>query len=126
MATVDTIAFRDIEDPEVGVLIAINGRNLLALIREFELPFAKREGKPDLAGAYSYFCGQFTFLPSRHFFGEPVKSWTDGQGRIYVLSCTCGIPGCWPLCARVEFREREVIWSDFCQPHRSATSPQGH
>jgi hypothetical protein len=123
---VDSIAFRDIDDPEVGVLITINGRHLLAIVRDFEASFAKREGKPDLAGAYTYFGPAITLLPSRHFFGEPVHDFTDGQGRIFVLSCTCGIPGCWPLSARVEVREREIVWSDFRQPHRGPDAPQGH
>lgn len=124
--TVDSIAFRKSEDTDLGVLIAINGRLLLAIAHDIELPFARREGKPDLAGAYCYFGPAIALLPSRHFLGEPVHSFTDGDGRIYVLSCTCGVPGCWPLSARVELREREIVWSDFRQPHRGPDAPQGH
>lgn len=124
-ALVDTIAFIDAKDGEPGVRIFINGRELLEMVREFELPLASREGHPKLAGEYAYFGPMFVFLPARHFLGEPVNEWTDGEGRIYLLSCTCGFPDCWPLSARVDLRDREVVWSDFRQMHRGPKSAAG-
>jgi hypothetical protein len=58
---VDTFRFeigeRDVEVPVVGpvdrVDILVNDRNLLDVLRETELPFAVREGKPELAGGYA-------------------------------------------------------------------------
>jgi hypothetical protein len=118
----DTIAFNDTGE-EIGVRISINGRDFIEMVREVELPLATHEGAPGLAGAYLYFGPVPTFLPSRHFRGEPAcDDWSDGQGRCYLLSCTCGWPGCWPLSARIEVREREVVWSDFRQPHRGPDS----
>ena len=109
---------------KIGVRITINGRDFIEMVREVELPFATREGYPTNAGAYTYF-GPFTLSPCRHFLGEAVHSWSDGPGRIYLLSCTCGTPECWPLSARVEVRKHEIIWSDFRQPHRGPESPPG-
>ena len=121
---VDTIVFRDTGE-DIGVRILINGRELIDLVRDVELPFATREGHPKIAGAYSYFGPSFTFLPSRHFLGQAVHSWTDGEGRCYVLSCHCGIPPCWPLSTRIEVRQQEIIWSDFRQVHRGPQSAAG-
>jgi len=120
----DRIVFTDTGE-EIGVRISINGRDMIDLVREVELPFATREGRPQLAGAYAYFGPVATFLPSRHFLGEPTYDWSDGQGRCYLLSCTCGWPDCWPLSARIELREHEVIWSDFRQPHRGPQCERG-
>lgn len=116
----DKISFRDVKDPEVGVLITINGRNLMAIVRDVEEPFARRERNPDRAGAYTYFGPAISFLPSRHFLGEPVHSFTDGEGRIFVLACTCGIPQCWALSTRIQVTGTEIIWSEFRQIHRYA------
>ena len=121
----DTIAFLDTGVLGTGVRIIVNGRELIEIVQEVELGFATREGHPDLAGAYSYFGPMCVFLPARHFLGEPMHDWSDGPGRIYLLSCTCGIPDCWPLSVRVELREHEVVWSDFRQRHRGPQSETG-
>jgi len=121
----DTIAFVDTGVAETGVRIIVNGRELIEIVREVELAFATREGHPDLAGDYSYFGPMCVFLPARHFLGEPIHDWTDAIGRIYVLSCICGMPDCWPLSVRVELREDEVVWSDFRQRHRGPQSKAG-
>jgi hypothetical protein len=121
----DTIAFVDEGDVEVGVRIWINGRELVDVVREVELPFATREGHPDLAGSYLYFGSMFVFFPSRYFLGEPVNDWSDGPGRIYVLSCTCGFPQCWALSTRVDVGETGVRWSDFRQIHRGPAAKAG-
>lgn len=120
----DTIAFIDANDKS-GTRILINGRELIDIVREIEQPFAEREGHPNLPGAYGYFGPMFVFSPARHFLGEPANDWTDGAGRIYVLSCNCGIPECWPLSARIEITEDKIIWSNFRQRHRGPNSPQG-
>src|ERR1041385_2487933 len=121
----DTIAFTDTGISEIGVQIFVNGRQLIELAREVGLPFATAEGHPDIAGRYLYFGAFATFTPARHFLGEPMQGWTDGPGRIYVLACTCGIPECWALSARLEVRDKEIVWSDFRQIHRGPRSPSG-
>lgn len=108
-----------------GVHIIINGRNLVEIVREIELPFATREGSPGIAGAYSGLPADIVFQPSRHFLGEPDSLHSDGDGRPYVFACNCGVPGCWPLTVHIELREHEVVWSDFRQPHRGPHAPAG-
>jgi hypothetical protein len=121
----DTIAFLADGDAQIGVRILVNGRELIELVREIELPFATREGHPDLAGDYGYFGPMFVFSPARHFYGEPAHGWTDGPGRIFVLACSCGIPECWALSAHAEVGTTEVTWADFRQPYRRADSKAG-
>ena len=108
-----------------GVHVIINGRDLIEILRDIELPFATREGHPRIAGAYSGLPAHRVFFPSRHFLGEPEPIYSDSEGRTFVLECECGEPGCWPLAVRIELREREVIWSDFRQPHRRSHSKAG-
>jgi hypothetical protein len=110
----------------VGVHIIINGRDLIEILREIELPFATREGHPRIAGAYSGLSPDRVFLPSRHFFGEPEPIYSDGEGRTHVLECECGEPGCWPFAVRITLAAEEVMWSDFQQPHRRSNSKAGH
>ena len=42
------------DDAEIGSVVAIwvNGRNLLEIVREIEMPFAIKEGHPNIAGGY--------------------------------------------------------------------------
>ena len=121
----DSIAFTVPKDKATGVQIIINGRDLIEIVRDIELPFATREGSPQIAGAYSGLPSHRVFSPSRHFLGEPDPIYADGEGRTCVLECECGEPGCWPLAVRIELREREVVWSDFRQPHRGPHSNAG-
>lgn len=121
----DSIAFTVPKGKGVRARIIINGRDLIEMIHEIELPFAEREGNPSIAGGYSGLLPRTVFLPSRHFLGEPKPYYSDGEGRTYVLECRCGEPGCWPLSVRIEVRDREVVWSDFRQRHRGPDARAG-
>jgi hypothetical protein len=122
---VDSIAFIVPKGKDTGVRIIINGRDFIETLRDIEMPFATREGHPRIAGAYSGLPAHRVFSPSRHFLGEPEPIYSDDEGRTFVLECECGEPGCWPLAVRIEMREREVVWSDFQQPHRHSESKAG-
>jgi len=37
---------------------------------------------------------------------------------IYLLGCTCGEVGCWPLIASVYKKDDTICWDGFVQPHR--------
>lgn len=111
---IDTPAYGPIE----AVSIFINGRDLLERAREVELPFAVRDGHPDLAGGYIGLPVGSVFWPSRRLMGKPDERYDSGVGRISVLGCVCGDVGCWPLQARITVREDVVVWHDFMQPHR--------
>ena len=121
----DTIRLRVVEglDFPIGradeTRIFVNGRDLTDVIREIELPFARREGKPDLAGDYAGLPPEAVFFPSRRLLGRPEERYADRRGKISVLGCTCGDAGCWPLLVSIEPLEDRVVWRGFEQPHRS-------
>jgi hypothetical protein len=99
--------------------IEIDGESLVAKLRAFEMPLARAEGHPNIAGGYSGLPAASHLLPSRHFLGEQRHPETR-QGRLELLLCRdCGEIGCWPMLARIEVAEDRVTWTDFQQPHRA-------
>ncbi len=110
------------EDPAEGLVdavdIFINERDLIDLTKEVELPFASRDGNPDLAGSYVGLPIEAIFMPSRRLLGEPEEGWDDWEGMISVFGCGCGVVGCWPLHVRITVQNDVVVWDDFKQPHR--------
>ena len=67
----------------------LSGVPLPDLVRRAELPFARGEGKPDLAGSYVGLPKDEVCWPSRHYLGNPVLSWF-GDGDTVLLGCGCG------------------------------------
>ncbi len=108
-----------------GVTISINGHGLLELVRRIELPHAKREGSPSIAGKYRGLPVESVFFPSRHLLGEPNPYWSDGDNRPYILICDCEEPGCWSLSVKISLEKGIVTWSDFQQEHRQANHLEG-
>jgi hypothetical protein len=119
--------------------LRINGRGLVDLVREAELPHAIAEydtriaegeapeelgPRDELAGRYLYLSARDIFLPSRNLLGEPyqhgfgTKPDDPRNRKSLLLGCTCGITDCWFLLAAIAVTERTVVWSDFCQFHR--------
>jgi hypothetical protein len=105
-----------------AVNVFINGRNLVDVLREVELPFRAREGKPDLAGSYVGLPLEDILLPAPRLLGEPATYYDHGypEGKIAVLGCVCDEVGCWPFLVKITLRDDVVIWDDFEQPHRRA------
>ena len=108
-----------------GVTVVINGHDLLDLVKRAELPHAKREGSPSLAGAYRGLPIEAVLLPSLHLFGEPNTIYSDGDNRPYILMCSCEEPGCWSLSMKVSIEKGLVTWSEFRQEHRQSDHPDG-
>jgi hypothetical protein len=108
------------DEPSQVVGIWVGGVPLEEWARRVELPFAKADGNPDLAGAYAGLAAADDLLwPSRHFLGEPTLSAFD-DGDTVLLGCGCGDWGCWPLVADVAVTETSVTWSRFRNGHRPA------
>lgn len=102
---VDSIIFTVPKGDDTGVRISINGRDLIEIVREIELPFAAREGSSGIAGAYTGIPSDVAFLPSRHFLGEPDPDHSVWDERPYIFICECGEPGCCPLLVRIKLRK---------------------
>jgi hypothetical protein len=94
-------------DDMVDVLI--DDHRLVDLVRAVELPQARADGQPELAGSYSG-------LHPSEWAGLP-EQWEDGKAA--VLGCICGVTACWPLRVRITRTAATVTWRDFEQPNRN-------
>ncbi len=100
-------------------VIKINGRELIEIVKEVELPIAKASGEASLAGEYSYLPLHLVKNPSNLLLGGDLPSYRSvADGKRSILECTCGCEGCWPLRAKITIDRDLVKWSDFEQPHR--------
>jgi hypothetical protein len=109
------------DDPVDGtgetVVIFVNDRDLPGITREVELPFAARDGKPELAGNHVGLPPETVFLPSHRLLGRTKGRDEDWDGKFTVLGC--GVVGCWPLRVKTTPREATSLWHDCKQPqHR--------
>jgi len=109
---------------EYRVTIYVNDYNFLDLIREIELPFARREGSPKMAGQYVGLRPKWVFAPSQFF----LYGWSRPRlpsNEVMLMQCSCGEPGCWPLMTEVMITDVSVRWHPFWQPHRKQSSRAG-
>jgi hypothetical protein len=112
----------DIVVSENEVNIFINGRNLIDMVREVELPFATAEGSACIAGAYMGLPKSVALSPSQQLLGRPEEGFQGKGGRTCLLICSeCGESICWPLQAKVIITDTEIIWTHFIQPYRAST-----
>ncbi|WP_334624043.1 hypothetical protein [Micromonospora sp. CPCC 206061] len=122
LVSMERIEFRTLEQ-ELGsgvfptLVPHLSGVPLPDLVRKAELPFARREANPDLAGSYAGLPEDKVRWPSRHYLGEPVLSWF-GDGDTVLLGCVCGDWGCRPFTAIVTVAEDTVTWSGYRTGHR--------
>jgi hypothetical protein len=107
-----------------SIQISIDGSRLQDAVRDYESPFALREGHADMAGGY---CGlDSPGCDHRAFFGEVGRDYGEESDKTALMECECGCPGCWPLVARITVTDTSVISSDFEQPHRGPAAAAGH
>ncbi len=104
-----------VERGEVRILV--NEERLEDLARVVELPHAKAEGNPRLAGDYEPLELGDIASDRKHFLGEPVATWF-GDGDTVLMGCGCGAWGCWPLTVRVDVDASSIRWHDFRNGHR--------
>ncbi len=73
------------EDPAGGLVEAVevfvNDRNLVDILREIELPFAARDGKPDFAGRYVGLPPDEVYPPSSRLLGDLAPTMTTTISR---------------------------------------------
>ncbi len=95
--------------------IFIDDKNLIDILKEYELPFAKKGGNESLAGSYR------ALLPSDLFSNLTMCKNSENK-KVAVLDCPCGCDGCWTFMVRVIETDEYIIWTDFEQIHRSKDS----
>jgi hypothetical protein len=124
----DTIAFEVVTpNPEwrPQVEIYINNRHLIDMTREIELPYAKREDHPEIAGGYMGLSPDIVFFPSLHFLGGHTEDFPHTT-KTEILACDgCGEIICWPLLVQIDVGEETVVWHNFEQPYRTVGSVTG-
>ncbi len=99
-----------------AVEIYINGRELTEIVKEKEVPFAKAEGHPNLAGLYGHNTPKYLYKDLSEVFIE--GSYSNKYG-VSILCCEeCGEPGCWGIDVKVRQDDDFVYWQDFEQAHR--------
>ncbi len=96
----------------MGVEIYINGREIVSILKEIELPYATQEGKPHLAGDYGHNTPQHLY----EMLTEAVE--------VELLCCGgCGDSGCWSVLVSVREEEDYVYWEHFEHNHRDWSYP---
>lgn len=102
--------------------ILIDGASFRELVREVELPFAKKAGSPSLAGRYVW------LRPYRWAVDHlSTADLADGCGKRRIfLQCDCEILGCWPLHGDISLQDGMVVWNGFENYHRGPGSAAGH
>lgn len=106
--------------PSTVVSIFINDKNLIDIVREIELPYATKEGCPQIAGAYS---GLYAF----NLWDEMIKIRKPNvEFPPEVLDCTCGCQGCWPLSLKIKEKNDVIVWSDFENVYRTNLTNPDH
>lgn len=102
-----------------SVTILVNGKDLIDLLKVYELPFAKKEGSDNIAGSYE---GLTPEALLKHL-TNPEEYEIDKNGKVSVLECQCRCEGCWPMKVKVIELSDKIIWTDFEQPHRTVDNP---
>ncbi len=98
--------------------IVVNGVNLIERLKEYEIPFAKKEGSESIAGGFEGLSPEMLY---RHL-KNPDAYDMDENGKVSILACECGFEGCWPMRIKAIEVGDEVFWTDFEQPHRNPDS----
>ena len=109
-------AIEPLEPSSIALAITpvLDGIRLTQMIEEFE-----RERGYEPAGGYAGIVpAHFKFGPlDQYFLAATGKDYFEVGGH-YVLGCTCGEVGCWPLNAKISVSHDSVVWDRFRQPHR--------
>lgn len=91
--------------PPAALTPVVDGIDLIARVTAFE---AQQGFEP--AGGYA------ALVPGSVGMTDPTGYYLGATA--YLLGCTCGEAGCWPLEARIVVEPGTVTWTGFRQPHR--------
>lgn len=99
-----------------AVRIFIDGKDLIDILREFEMPFAKKEDCENNAGSYEGMTPECLY---ENLTSEPIYE----DNKTVVLECVCRCSGCWDFLTEIKENENNVIWTNFENNHRG---PESH
>ena len=98
------------------VVVTINDKPLLELIRQRERSFAAQKGQARIAGGYAY----LSLIDFEELFLRTALEADLAQDErdVVLLGCPCGIWDCWYLALRIKFETETVKLYDFTNPRR--------
>ncbi|WP_297995116.1 hypothetical protein [uncultured Campylobacter sp.] len=98
------------------VVVTINDKPLLELIKRRERSFAAKDGQASIAGSYAY----LNLIDFEELFLRAALEADLAQDErdVVLLSCPCGIWSCWYLTLRVKFEADTVKLYEFKNPRR--------
>lgn len=101
-------------DETPSIVPVVNGVHLTRLIEDFE----RARGFEPAGGYAGLVPTTFNYGPlDVYFLGQTEKEYFEIAGY-FLLGCSCGEVGCWPLNARISRLENRIVWDLFRQPHR--------
>lgn len=106
------------------VNILVDNQLLADIMKTYEMPMAKKEGSPSIAGSYDAI--EVPSSPEQYYLGEDGASCGQEGNKTALLDCECGCSGCWPLLCKISIQGKKIIWSDFEQPCRGVDSAAPH
>jgi hypothetical protein len=120
----DKLEFK-IQNKQIGdfkfktVSIFVNGQDLIERLKNYEMPFAKKEGSEIIAGGYDGLTPETIYK----YLTNPEDMDKDENGKISLLGCAaCGLEDCWPMKIKTIEAVDKIIWTEFEQPFRSVDS----
>ena len=98
------------------VVVTINDKPLLELIRQRERSFAAKDGQASVAGGYAY----LSLIDFEELFLRAALEADLAQDErdVVLLGCPCGIWDCWYLALKIKFEADTIRFSDFTNPRR--------
>lgn len=98
------------------IVVTINDKPLLELIRQRERSFAVKDGQASIAGSYAY----LSLIDFEELFLRAALEADLAQDErdVVLLGCPCGIWSCWYLALKIKFEANAVKFSDFTNPRR--------
>ena len=95
------------------IVVTINDKPLLELIRQREQSFAAKDGQASIAGSYAY----LNLIDFEELFLDALlpngRLAASGEQSVVLLGCPCGIWSCWYLALRVKFEADTVKFAEF-------------
>ena len=100
------------------VVVTINDKPLLELIRQREQSFAAKDGQASIAGDYAY----LSLIDFKKLFLDALlpngQLAASSERSVVLLGCPCGIWSCWYLALKIKFEANAVKFTDFTNPRR--------
>lgn len=100
------------------VVVTINDKPLLELIRQREQSFAAKDGQASIAGDYAY----LSLIDFKKLFLDALlpngQLAASSERSVVLLGCPCGIWDCWYLALKIKFEANAVKFTDLTNLRR--------